>query len=292
MKLNEMGEDEVVARLIKSLGVDNRVLLRAGDDCAVVRYAGNLQLLKTDCIVEGVHFIMEANPKDVGWKGLCRPISDIAAMGGKPLDALVTVALPGDLEFDWLRRLYVGLKKAASEYGVNLVGGETAKSPGPVFISVSLTGTVSNGKYVTRGGGQDGDWLFVTGRLGGSIKGKHLRFRPRVEQANWLVEHHPIHAMMDLSDGLASDLPRMAVASGLDFDIDLKKIPRSPSCAVKNALYDGEDYELLFAFPDSARIRLEKQWKETFPNLRLTAIGRLVQQGQCSFPSKGYDHFG
>jgi thiamine-monophosphate kinase len=292
MKLNEMGEDEVVARLIKSLGVDDRVLLRAGDDCAVVRNAGNLQLLKTDCIIEGVHFLMEANPKDVGWKGLCRPISDIAAMGGKPLDALVTVALPGDLEFDWLRRLYVGLKKAASEYGVNLVGGETAKSPGPVFISVSLTGTVSNGKYVTRGGGQDGDWLFVTGRLGGSIKGKHLRFRPRVEQANWLVEHHPIHAMMDLSDGLASDLPRMAAASGLDFDIDLKKIPRSPSCAVENALYDGEDYELLFAFPDSAGIRLEKQWKETFPNLRLTAIGRLVQQGQRSFPSKGYDHFG
>jgi thiamine-monophosphate kinase len=292
MKLNEMGEDEVVARLIKSLGVDDRVLLRAGDDCAVVRNAGNLQLLKTDCIIEGVHFLMEANPKDVGWKGLCRPISDIAAMGGKPLDALVTVALPGELEFDWLRRLYVGLKRAASEYGVNLVGGETAKSPGPVFISVSLTGTVSNGKYVTRGGGQDGDWLFVTGRLGGSIKGKHLRFRPRVEQASWLVEHHPIHAMMDLSDGLASDLPRMAAASGLDFDIDLKKIPRLPSCAVENALYDGEDYELLFAFPDSARIRLEKQWKETFPSLRLTAIGRLVQQGQRSFPSKGYDHFG
>jgi thiamine-monophosphate kinase len=292
MKLNEMGEDEVVARLIKSLGVDDRVLLRAGDDCAVVRNAGNLQLLKTDCIIEGVHFLMEANPKDVGWKGLCRPISDIAAMGGKPLDALVTVALPGDLEFDWLRRLYAGLNKAASEYGVNLVGGETAKSPGPVFISVSLTGTVSDGKYVTRGGGQDGDWLFVTGRLGGSIKGKHLRFRPRLEQANWLVEHHPIHAMMDLSDGLASDLTRMAAASGLDFDIDLKKIPRSLSCAVENALYDGEDYELLFAFPDSARIRLEKQWKETFPNLRLTAIGRLVQQGQRSFPSKGYDHFG
>src|SRR3979490_784086 len=115
MKLNEMGEDEVVARLIKSLGVDDRVLLRAGDDCAVVRNAGNLQLLKTDCIIEGVHFLMEANPKDVGWKGLCRPISDIAAMGGKPLDALVTVALPGDLEFDWLRRLYVGLKKAARQ---------------------------------------------------------------------------------------------------------------------------------------------------------------------------------
>src|SRR3981081_4604122 len=186
-----------------ALPVNDRVKLRAGDDCAGVRNIGNLQLLKTDCIIEGVHFLMEANPKDVGWKALCRSISDIAAMGGKPLDAAVTVALPGDLEFDWLRRLYVGLKKAASEYGVNLVGGETAKSPGPVFISVSLTGTVSDGKYVTRGGGQDGDWLFVTGRLGGSIKGKHLRFRPRVEQANWLVEHHPIHAMMDLSDGLA-----------------------------------------------------------------------------------------
>jgi thiamine-monophosphate kinase len=212
-------------------------------------------------------------------------------MGGKPLDALVTVALPGQLEFEWLRRLYLGLRKAARAFGVNLVGGETAKSPGPIFVSVSLTGAIVDGKYVTRAGGKAGDWIYVTGQLGGSIKGKHLRFHPRVEQANWLVEHYPIHAMMDVSDGLASDLPRMAASSKLGFEIDTAKIPRSPSTQLENALYDGEDYELLFAAPDKAKISLEKEWKTAFPSLRLTAIGRLVRRGLRNFESKGYQHF-
>ena len=291
MKLNELGEDAVVGRLIKLLRVDNRVKLRAGDDCAVVRNADKLQLLKSDCIIEGVHFLPDANPKDVGWKALCRSISDIAAMGGKPLDALVTVALPRELEFDWVKQLYLGLRKAAHEFGVNLVGGETAKSPGPIFISVSLTGDVIDGKYVTRAGGKDGDWLFVTGSLGGAFNGRHLRFHPRVEHARWLVEGYPIHAMMDLSDGLASDLPRMAAAGGLGFDIDLGSIPRTPWFRLENALYDGEDYELLFAVPGSAKDCLEGAWKEKFPGLRLTAIGKLVKAGQRKFAAKGYDHF-
>jgi thiamine-monophosphate kinase len=291
MKLNELGEDAVVGRLIKLLRVDNRVELRAGDDCAVVKNADKLQLLKSDCIVEGVHFLPDANPKDVGWKALCRSISDIAAMGGKPLDALVTVALPRELEFDWVKQLYLGLGEAAHEFGVNLVGGETAKSPGPIFISVSLTGDVIDGKYVTRAGGKDRDWLFVTGSLGGAFNGRHLRFRPRVEHARWLVEGYPIHAMMDLSDGLASDLPRMAAAGGLGFDIDLGSIPCTPWFRLENALYDGEDYELLFAVPGSAKDCLEGAWKEKFPGLRLTAIGKLVKTGQRKFAAKGYDHF-
>src|SRR6202040_170649 len=118
-----------------------------------------------------------------------------------------------------------GLEAAAKEYDVNLVGGETAKSPGPVFLSVALTGTVDQGKYVQRSGGRKGDWLYVTGKLGGSIAGKHLRFRPRVNEARWLVSRFPVHAMMDLSDGLASDLPRLATSSRLGFEIDLAKLP-------------------------------------------------------------------
>jgi len=291
MKLNELGEDIVVGRLIKLLHVDNRVKLRAGDDCAVVKNADKLQLLKSDCVIEGVHFLLDADPKDVGWKALCRSISDVAAMGGKPLDALITVALPGELEFNWVKQLYIGLRRAACKFGVNLVGGETAKSPGPIFISVSLTGSVVGRKYVTRAGGKEGDWLFVTGRLGGAFNGRHLRFCPRVEHARWLIEGYPIHAMMDLSDGLASDLPRMAAAGGLGFDIDLGSIPCTPSFHLENALYDGEDYELLFAVPDSAKHRLEGAWKEKFPDLHLTAIGKLVKNGQRKFAAKGYDHF-
>ena len=133
MKLNELGEDAVVARLTRSLRLDSRVKLGAGDDCAVVEVSGRLQLFKSDCILEGVHFLPDDNPKWVGWKAMCRSISDIAAMGGKPLDALVTVAVRPDTEFAWLKRVYVGLRTAAQAYDVNVVGGETVKSPGPFF---------------------------------------------------------------------------------------------------------------------------------------------------------------
>src|SRR5271169_791649 len=152
MKLNELGEDTVVARLTRSLRVDGRVKLGAGDDCAVVETTGRLQLLKSDCVIEGVHFLRDANPKWIGWKAMCRSISDIAAMGGIPLDALVTVAVRPETDFAWLKRVYAGLVAAAKMYKVNLVGGETVKSPGPFFLSVALTGTVESGRYVGRFG--------------------------------------------------------------------------------------------------------------------------------------------
>jgi thiamine-monophosphate kinase len=291
MKLSELGEDAVVQRLTRSLRLDGRVKLGAGDDCAVVETAGRLQLLKSDCVIEGIHFLPDADPKWIGWKAMCRSISDIAAMGGRPLDALVTLAVRADTEFDWLKRVYAGLEAAAKKYGVNLVGGETAKSPGPVFLSVALTGTVDRGRYVRRSGGRNGDWLYVTGKLGGSIAGKHLRFRPRVDEARWLVSRFPVHAMMDLSDGLASDLPRLAVSSRLGFEVDLASLPLNRGCGLENGLRDGEDYELLFALPPSPKKRLETEWRGKFPKLRLTAIGRLVEHGRTEFSGKGYDHF-
>jgi thiamine-monophosphate kinase len=250
-----------------------------------------LQLLKSDCVVEGIHFLPDADPKWIGWKAMCRSISDIAAMGGMPLDALVTVAVRPETDFAWLKRVYAGLVAAAKVYQVNLVGGETAKSPGPFFLSVALTGTVERGRYVGRFGGQKGDWLFVTGKLGGSIGGRHLRFRPRVAEARWLVSRFPVHAMMDLSDGLASDLPRLAKASRLGFEVDLAALPLHQGASPENGLQDGEDYELLFALPAAAKKRLEMEWRREFPNLRLTAIGRLVENGRTHFLRKGYDHF-
>jgi len=291
MKLNELGEDAVVCGLTRGLKFDRRVILGPGDDCAVVKISGDVQLLKSDCIVEGVHYLPDADPKWVGWKALCRSISDVASMGGVPMDALVTVAIRPDADFSWLRKLYLGLRKAASVYRVNLVGGETAKSPGPLFLSVALTGRVEKGKYVSRSGGRKGDWLFVTGKLGGSIRGKHLRFLPRVKEARWLVSRFPVHAMMDLSDGLGIDLPRLAAASGVGFDLVLESLPLSKGCSPENALQDGEDYELLFAVPPAAKSRLELEWRKAFPRLPLTAIGRLVDDGRHTFAQKGYDHF-
>jgi thiamine-monophosphate kinase len=291
MKLNEVGEDEIVRRLTSGLKLDQRVILGPGDDCAVVKTAGNLQLLKSDCVIEGVHFASDADPVSVGWKAMCRSISDIASMGGLPADALITVAIPADAELDWLKKLYRGLRRAASVYRVNLVGGETAKSPGPIFLVVSLTGSITEGSYVTRAGGKKGDWLFVTGKLGGSIRGKHLRFSPRVKEAYWLAHNFPIHAMMDLSDGLGSDLPRLAAASGLGFDLAIENLPLNKGCTAQNALRDGEDYELLFALPQVAKDRLKMEWKKAFPRLQLTPIGRLVERGRNELGEKGYDHF-
>jgi thiamine-monophosphate kinase len=153
MTLAEAGEDRVVASLTRSLPNDPRVLLPAGDDCAVVRHGSELLLLKTDCVIEDVHFTRTSPARAIGWKALCRAISDVAAMGGRPRDALITLAAPPSLELSWVRGLYAGLRRAAQIYRVNVVGGETVRSPGGIFVSVALTGWLPTGRYVTRGGG-------------------------------------------------------------------------------------------------------------------------------------------
>ena len=175
-----------------------------------------------------------------------------------------------------------------------MVGGETAATPGPSFLSVCLTGTVKRGRCITRGGGRPGDTLYVTGKLGGSLpSGRHLTFRPRVEEARWLASHFPVRAMMDLSDGLAADLPRLARASGTGYLVQPDRLPLSHGCTIEQALGDGEDYELLLAVGARQARKLEKAWHEAFPALPLTAIGELaaptVTRGVG--PARGYDHF-
>ena len=291
MKLKDIGEDAVVEEITKKLRFDERVEIGPGDDCAVVRWGDNLQLLKTDCVIEGIHFLPDTPARAVGWKALCRNISDIAAMGGDPLDAVVTVAVSPDRELAWLTDLYAGLNQAATKYGINLVGGETSRSPGPVFISVALTGKVERERLVTRSGGKIGDRLYVTGKLGGSLQGKHLSFEPRLAESRWLTQKFPVHAMIDLSDGLGSDLPRLATASGTGFEIDLAALPKNEGCSEEQALTDGEDYELLFAVSNGIGPKLEREWKEAFPDLALTCIGRLTEEKGEAIRRQGYDHF-
>jgi thiamine-monophosphate kinase len=291
MKLNEIGEDAIIEKITRDLRFDERVEIGPGDDCAVVRFGPDLQLLKTDCVVEGIHFLPETPTRAVGWKALCRTVSDIAAMGGEPLDAVITVAVSSDRRLDWLTDLYAGLNQAAAKYGVNLVGGEVSRSPGPAFISVALTGQVEKQRLVTRAGGQIGDRLYVTGQLGGSLQGKHLTFEPRLPESRWLTQNFRLHAMMDLSDGLGSDLPRLAKASGTGFEIDFSALPRNEGCTAEQALTDGEDYELLFAVGDKTGPRLEADWKRAFPELALTCIGRLTERDGHSLNQAGYDHF-
>lgn len=287
------GENRLVAALLAELPQTGRsVLTAAGDDCAVVCFPGSKrrQLLKTDCVIEGVHFAEDARPEQIGWKALCRPLSDIAAMGGKPKHALVTLAVHPDTAIDRARGIYEGIGRAAREFGVDVVGGETARSPGPCFLSVCVTG-VAPKSAALRSGGRAGDILFVTGRLGGSFtSGRHLTFYPRLKEGRWLARHFPPHAMMDLSDGLAADLPRLAAASGVGYEIDETVLPCAEGCTAVHALNDGEDYELLFALAPKAARELERRWSRQFPDTPLTAIGRL-SDAVAKLPPGGFDHF-
>lgn len=290
------GEDRLVAALLAELPRPGRsVLTAAGDDCAVVRVPGarRWQLLKTDCVIEGIHFLPDTPPEQIGWKALCRPLSDIAAMGGKPKHALVTLALPSETNLARAQGIYAGIGLAAREFGVDVVGGETARSPGPCFLSVCVTG-VAPKRAALRSGGAAGDALFVTGRLGGSLaSGRHLTFRPRLREGRWLARHFPLRAMMDLSDGLGADLPRLAAASNLGFILDETAVPCAAGCTREQAINDGEDYELLLAIPPGAAPDLRRRWARRFPDMPLTAIGRLTaRDAGGQWAASGFDHFG
>jgi thiamine-monophosphate kinase len=270
------------------------VLTGIGDDCAVIRpmRGGAFQLLKTDALVEGIHFAPGTPAEHVGWKSLCRPLSDIAAMGGTPLHAMITVAAPTGWTTAIWKGLYRGIGKAARIHGVSVVGGETVHSPGPAFLSVSLTGTIRKNCLKLRGGARPGDFICVTGRLGGSLKsGRHLSFHPRLIEGQWLGGRKEVTAMMDLSDGLGSDLPKLASESGCSYRIDPDSLPRHRGCTLTEALSDGEDYELLMSISPKGWPSLMKRWEERFPGTPLTCIGRIAGADLPPTPlPSGYDH--
>src|SRR5205814_2468571 len=160
-----------------------------------------LLLFKTDAVVEGIHFTSETPPEKVGHKALARCLSDIAAMGGEPSSAVVTIGLPTKFDAAFVEKIYSGMSALAEKFGVAIVGGETTTNPERIFISVALIGFAGRERIVLRSGAKVGDALFVTGELGGSLAGKHLDFEPRVAEGRWLGENFSIHAMIDLSDG-------------------------------------------------------------------------------------------
>jgi Thiamine monophosphate kinase len=294
MNLRQLGEDRLIERVLSHLPADQHVVVGAGDDCAVVRMPrkDNLLLFKTDCVVEGVHFLPKAPAAAVGWKAMMRPLSDFAAMSGLPQFALITLVVPPTRNISWTTNLYRGLHQAASEFDVGIVGGETSGTSGAAIISVSVTGIVEENRWIARSGGKAGDELFVTGRLGGSLRGRHLRFRPRIEESRWLTAHFRIHSMMDLSDGLGADLPRLARASHLSFEIDESALPRNRGCTIQQAINDGEDYELLFSISPERSKSLTSKWRRTFPKVPLTRIGRFTRKSQIRNQKwKGYVHF-
>jgi thiamine-monophosphate kinase len=295
MKLGEIGEDRLLDQLLPRLPLGKTIVAGAGDDCAVIEiFAGrNFLVLKTDCIVEGVHFLPRANPVDVGWKAMMRPLSDFAATSALPHFALITLIASKRIELAWMRKLYRGLGRAAKRFDVSIVGGETSSSRGPTAVSVSVAGFVEKDRWVSRRGGKAGDHLFVTGRLGGALTRKHLQFVPRIEESRWLTKSFSIHAMMDLSDGLGIDLPRLARASKVGFKLETENLPLAHRTRIEAAISEGEDYELLFAISPRQSKRLQKEWHKKFPKLPLTRIGQLHQTSKIKNQKlpRGYVHF-
>ena len=295
MKLRDVGEDRLLEQLLGELKRKRGVILGPGDDAAVVEPGkrGLLHVFKTDCLVEGIHFAKESRPELVGWKAIARPVSDFAAMSGVPQFALVTLIVPADRNVAWVKRLYRGIDKAAAAFEVAVVGGETSNVKGPAVISVSVMGFVEKNRWVSRAGGKPGDELYVTGRLGGALRGHHLKFVPRLAESRWLTKNFRVHAMMDLSDGLGTDLPRLARASKAGFEIDRAALPCNPGSTIAHAMSDGEDYELLFAIAPRDSRSLTSRWQKTFPGILLTRIGRLVQKSKIENRKlpRGYLHF-
>lgn len=290
------GEDDLIRLLTANLPQTPRTLAGPGDDCAVIRAGGGtLLLFKADAVAERVHFTLDMPARQVGWKALCRNISDVAAMGGTPREALVTLMLPPEARLSWALECYAGLREAAERHGAGVAGGETTALPAgsPAILSIALLGEVEEHRLVRRDGAATGDVIAVTGRLGGSFaSGRHLSFTPRLREARWLTEHFKPSAMMDLSDGLAKDLPRLALAAGLGWRLDLSAIPCQDGVSVRHALTDGEDYELLFTFPPEHRENLRAAWREAFPGVPLTEIG-TIEPAEVREPelTGGWEHF-
>jgi len=309
-----MNEFELIQHLTRALPANEFVVVGPGDDCAVLEVGApdRLLLFKTDAVVEGIHFRNDTPPEKIGHKALARGLSDIAAMAGTPAAALITLGLPRDFDAAFVEAIYTGMNALARRHHVAIVGGETTTNPGRVLLSVAMIGFAPRGKVLLRSGAKAGDAIFVTGELGGSLAGKHLDFEPRLIEARWLAEHFPVHALMDISDGLAGDLRHLLKASDVGAELLKGAIPisRAAKLAAKAgdsakpafvaALTDGEDFELLFTVASKDAVPLLDAWKQQFPKLRLSCLGRINagngitirdKTGVRPLTAHGYVHF-
>jgi thiamine-monophosphate kinase len=309
-----MNEFDLITRLMPLLPTDASVVAGAGDDCAVLDLGlpDRWLLFKTDAVVEGIHFAPDANPEQIGHKALARALSDIAAMAGTPTHALITLALPRAFNADFVEGIYRGVNLLAARHKVAIVGGETTTNPDRLLLSIALIGWVEKGKCVRRAGSREGDAIFVTGELGGSLEGRHLEFEPRLSEARWLTEHFEIHAMIDLSDGLAGDLRHLLKSGGIGAELLGSAIPISRLAKLRAkenhaakppllaALSDGEDFELLFTVAGRDAVPLLDGWKAKFQNSKLSCIGRITAGGGITLRDhrgihplnvQGYTHF-
>jgi thiamine-monophosphate kinase len=265
----------------------NRVLIGPGDDAAALRWpADSTCLITTDMLLEGSCFLLaEAGPRRVGRKAMAVNLSDIAAMAGQPVAAVVSVGLPRKGGRALAEELYLGLRDVADAFDTAVVGGDTNSWDGPLVINVTVLGEATSRGPVRRSGARVGDWLLVTGPLGGSILGKHLDFTPRVREALQLHAVADLHAMIDISDGLAADVYHLCEESRCGAILRAESIPISQAARQMNdnrsplehALGDGEDFELVCAVPgEDAQQLLQTQ---PVAGVTLVHIGEMVGEG-------------
>lgn len=276
------GEERLIAGIRTWLGDATPPAPRGmGDDCAVLPASPRRQLLTVDPVIFGRHFDARAKPEHVGAKLLKRNVSDIAAMGGRPRHAVIALTLDPRTNRQWLARFYRGLAKAARQFNLEIVGGDVAQGEGFV-ASLTLLGTATGPRVLTRQGARRGDHLFVTGLLGGSIQSGHQwKFMPRVAEGAWLARQPEVRSMMDVSDGLAKDVHALEPANARAALV-AAALPIRAGCSLAAALSEGEDYELLFSV--AAKVdpdRFAARWRRQFPATRLSWIGRFLAPRQA-----------
>lgn len=298
MLIGKIGEFGLIERFRKLIKTDFSVIKASGDDCAVLAFdKDNWQLFTCDMIVEGQDFTANDNFRLIGRKALAVSISDIAACGGIPRYAVVSLAMPANTTVYAADNIMKGMVSIAGEYKVNIVGGDISRAP-CLIIDVSMIGVVEKKHLVLRSGAKAGDIIFVTGSLGGSIKGKHLKFIPRIKEARYLVQNFKVNAMIDISDGLAQDLSHILKASKVGGRIYENLLPVSKEAKNrKDVLSGGEDFELLFTLPlKQAKKIITRNLKQFKPigEIRDKQYGlKLIDKNnqEKDMPALGYRHF-
>lgn len=302
----KFGETEIV-NFIKAQSRSPKSPCGIGDDAALLKTSPR-QVITTDFVIEGVDFKKGEDLKRVGRKVLGINLSDLAAMGARPVSALLYAAFPKRAGLKQWKRFLAGWDELARKYKVSLIGGDLSHSK-ELMAGAVLIGEVKKGKTFQRTGAKAGDLLYVTGTLGGSIFGKHLKFEPRVKESVFLSGAFPVSSCIDLSDGLGVDLPRLLRASRKGVKLRLDRVPISQSAkkmskltgktVLEHALQDGEDFELLFTVSPKCEKRLIQMWKRKFKT-PLTLIGKITPGRQVTDEAgrklpghllKGFDHF-
>jgi len=299
--LQQIGEHAAIAALTANLKA-------VGDDCAVLPMSETHDMVLTsDPLIGNVHFTDDATPEQIANKAAGRVLSDFAAMGAEPQYLLINVVAPPEQKFQTLEKIYAEFSNLWKTYGVEIVGGDLAQGPA-LELHVFGVGRVPKGTALLRSGAKPGDHIYVTGPLGGAqTSGKHLDFTPRLEWGSALRESGVVTSMMDISDGLATDLRHILKASNVGAEIDSSKVPRSacPACpeqsrregtrrgTLEEALYDGEDFELLFTAPEGAELPdLGKEKKVAIQWLgKVTANSNELLLDGVPLEGKAFEHF-